>query len=178
MIHFVVKLEMWNFHHIICTLLKKIHLKHFEKEKMSKITFFQLLFALQHPYISSKYCQNVINYAMDMTMIIVICPKCHWCPYIYSILGKKIEQNMSKSILALFLVTGTHKRTPWWWHQFYSLNFSVVETPSAEWCSKRTFPHKGDSGVYIELLGKMVVLPPVLFKQPAIVNNYFVSPTN
>jgi hypothetical protein len=39
MIHFVVKLEMWNFHHIICTLLKN-PFKTLWKGKNVKITFF------------------------------------------------------------------------------------------------------------------------------------------
>jgi hypothetical protein len=54
---------------------------------------------------------------------------------------------------------------------------SLVGTPSAEWCIKRSFLHKGDSRVYIKLSGKMVVLFSILIKQPAIVNNSFASPT-
>jgi hypothetical protein len=45
----------------------------------------------------------------------------------------------------------------------------LVGTPSAEWCSKKSFTHKGDSRVYNKLSGKMVVLLSELFNQPAIV---------
>jgi hypothetical protein len=38
----------------------------------------------------------------------------------------------------------------------------LIGTPIVEWCSKRSFAHKGDPGVYIELSGgRKVVLSPV-----------------
>jgi hypothetical protein len=65
-----------------------------------------------------------------------------------------------------------------WWQQFYSLFFSLVGTSSVEWCNKRSFPHKNDSRIYIKLSEEMVVLPYVLFKIPATLNNNFASATS
>ena len=105
------------FRHILCTCIEKPRFWHTENEKNYLHKMLEIpmdtMFCHDKIYLCAKYSHIIMNYAIDMSMNMVICLKHNKCSYIIVHFVNFFVQNISKSMFLFFpLTTSKHKRTP------------------------------------------------------------------